>query len=106
MASAAKAAKYPVTFWRSWPAQITIKRPEIPLQAADQFGIRMFETNPDFVFTVTRDSEPVPLERTQGANPSGGAPEGFVPQGASARVGRGFQSGPGGRPAVQNPSHL
>src|SRR6201984_1042020 len=47
--------KYPGAFWRGWPAQITAKRPEIPLQTAEQFTIRMFETNPDFVFTVTRD---------------------------------------------------
>ena len=31
------------------------KRPEISLQTTDQFVTRMFETNPDFVFTVTRD---------------------------------------------------
>ena len=47
--------KYPGAFWKGWPAQINAKRPEIPLQAAEQFTIRMFETNPDFVFTVTRD---------------------------------------------------
>src|SRR5262252_1532140 len=47
--------KYPGAFWKGWPAQINAKRPEIPLQAADQFTIKMFETNPDFVFTVTRD---------------------------------------------------
>ena len=48
-------AKYPGAFWKGWPAQINAKRPEIPLQTAEQFTIRMFETNPDFVFTVTRD---------------------------------------------------
>jgi len=47
--------KYPGAFWKGWPAQINAKRPEIPLQTAEQFTIRMFETNPDFVFTVTRD---------------------------------------------------
>jgi pimeloyl-ACP methyl ester carboxylesterase len=47
--------KYPGAFWRGWPAQITAKRPEIPLRQAEQFTIRMFETNPDFVFTVTRE---------------------------------------------------
>ena len=31
------------------------KRPDISLQTTDQFVTRMFETNPDFVFTVTRD---------------------------------------------------
>jgi len=47
--------KYPGAFWKGWPAQINAKRPEIPVQTAEQFTIRMFETNPDFVFTVTRD---------------------------------------------------
>jgi len=47
--------KYPGTFWKGWPAQINAKRPEIPTQTAEQFTTRMFETNPDFVFTVTRD---------------------------------------------------
>jgi len=47
--------KYPGAFWKGWPAQINAKRPEITLQTAEQFTIRMFETNPDFVFTVTRD---------------------------------------------------
>jgi pimeloyl-ACP methyl ester carboxylesterase len=46
---------YPGTFWKGWPSQITAKRPEIPKQTAEQFVTRMFETNPDFVFTVTRD---------------------------------------------------
>jgi len=47
--------KYQGAFWSGWPAQITAKRPEITIQAADQFVTRMFETNPDFLFTVTRD---------------------------------------------------
>jgi len=47
--------KYPGTFWKGWPAQINAKRPEIPTQTAEQFTTNMFETNPDFVFTVTRD---------------------------------------------------
>jgi pimeloyl-ACP methyl ester carboxylesterase len=47
--------KYQGAFWSGWPAQITAKRPEITMQAADQFVTKMFETNPDFLFTVTRD---------------------------------------------------
>jgi uncharacterized short protein YbdD (DUF466 family) len=47
--------KYPGTFWKSWGAALTAKRPEITIQTADQFVTKMFETNPDFVFTVTRD---------------------------------------------------
>jgi pimeloyl-ACP methyl ester carboxylesterase len=46
---------YAGAFWKGWPAQITAKRPDIQLQTAEQFVVRMFETNPDFVFTVTRD---------------------------------------------------
>jgi pimeloyl-ACP methyl ester carboxylesterase len=46
---------YPGVFWKGWPAQISAKRPEIAKQTADRFVTRMFETNPDFVFTVTRD---------------------------------------------------
>jgi pimeloyl-ACP methyl ester carboxylesterase len=48
-------AKYPGVFWKTWPAQIAGKRPDIPVQTAEQFVARMFETDPDFVFTVTRD---------------------------------------------------
>ena len=47
--------KYPGTFWKGWPAQINTKRSEIPIQTATQFTTNMFESNPDFVFTVTRD---------------------------------------------------
>ena len=47
--------KYPGSFWAGWPGQVTAKWPEITMQTADQFVTRMFETNPDFVFTVTRD---------------------------------------------------
>jgi pimeloyl-ACP methyl ester carboxylesterase len=46
---------YSGTFWKSWPATITAKRPEITMQTAEQFVTKMFETNADFVFTVTRD---------------------------------------------------
>ncbi len=46
---------YPGAFWKGWPAQITAKRPEVPRQTAEQFVTRMFETDPDFMFTVTRD---------------------------------------------------
>jgi pimeloyl-ACP methyl ester carboxylesterase len=47
--------KYPGAFWKGWPAQIHAKRPEIPIETAERFTTSMFETNPDFVFTVTRD---------------------------------------------------
>ena len=47
--------KYPGAFWTTWGPALNAKRPEITLQMADQFVTRMFETDPDFVFTVTRD---------------------------------------------------
>ena len=47
--------EYPGVFWKGWPAQIAAKRSEVQRETAEQFVIRMFETNPDFVFTVTRD---------------------------------------------------
>lgn len=47
--------KYPGTFWKGWPAQISAKRPEIATATAEQFTTNMFETNGDFVFTVKRD---------------------------------------------------
>jgi pimeloyl-ACP methyl ester carboxylesterase len=47
--------KYPGAFWTSWGPALIAKRPEIAMQTADQFVTKMFETNPDFVFTVTRD---------------------------------------------------
>jgi len=47
--------KYPGVFWRTWGASLTAQRPEITLPMTDKFVTGMFETNPDFVFTVTRD---------------------------------------------------
>jgi pimeloyl-ACP methyl ester carboxylesterase len=47
--------KYPGAFWNSWVPAITAQRPEITMPIAGEFVTRMFETNPDFVFTVTRD---------------------------------------------------
>src|SRR5262247_904986 len=47
--------KFAGSFWATWPGLVTAKWPEITMQTADQFVTRMFETNPDFVFSVTRD---------------------------------------------------
>src|SRR5678816_1143850 len=47
--------KYPGAFWKGWPAQIVAKRPDLGTEMAEQFVIRMFETDADFVFTVSRD---------------------------------------------------
>jgi hypothetical protein len=46
---------YSGAFWKNWGATLIAKRPEITLQTTDQFVTRMFETDPDFVFTVSRD---------------------------------------------------
>ena len=46
---------YAGTFWKSWGATLIAKRPEIAIPTTDKFVTKMFETNPDFVFTVTRD---------------------------------------------------
>jgi pimeloyl-ACP methyl ester carboxylesterase len=47
--------KYPGTFWKTWGPALTAQRPEITMTTTDRFVVRMFETDPDFVFTVTRD---------------------------------------------------
>jgi len=47
--------KFAGSFWATWPGLVTAKWPEITMQTADQFITKMFETNPDFVFSVTRD---------------------------------------------------
>jgi pimeloyl-ACP methyl ester carboxylesterase len=47
--------KYPGTFWKTWGPALTAQRPEITMTTTDRFVARMFETDPDFVFTVTRD---------------------------------------------------
>jgi pimeloyl-ACP methyl ester carboxylesterase len=46
---------YSGRFWTTWGATLIAKRPEITLETTDRFVRRMFETSPDFVFTVTRD---------------------------------------------------
>ena len=40
---------------RSWGAALVERRPEITTAMTDRFLTGMFRTNPDFVFTVTRD---------------------------------------------------
>ena len=44
--------KYPGVFWRTWGTALTAQRPEITMPMTDKFVSRMFETDPDFVFTV------------------------------------------------------
>jgi pimeloyl-ACP methyl ester carboxylesterase len=40
---------------KSWGPELTKRRPDITMEAVDKFLTRMYRTNPDFVFTVTRD---------------------------------------------------
>lgn len=46
---------YSGRFWATWGATLIEKRPEITKETTDRFVRKMFETSPDFVFTVTRD---------------------------------------------------
>jgi pimeloyl-ACP methyl ester carboxylesterase len=47
--------KYPGVFWKTWGPALIAKRSQITMPTVDQFVTKMFETDPDFVFTVTRD---------------------------------------------------
>ena len=38
-----------------WGPQLVKRRPEITMETVDKFLTKMYRTNPDFVFTVTRD---------------------------------------------------
>src|SRR5258707_10205115 len=40
---------------KGWGPALSARRPEITMAMVDQFLTRMYRTNPDFVFTVTRD---------------------------------------------------
>jgi pimeloyl-ACP methyl ester carboxylesterase len=40
---------------RDWGPPLTKKRPEITMATVEKFLTKMYRTNPDFVFTVTRD---------------------------------------------------
>jgi pimeloyl-ACP methyl ester carboxylesterase len=48
-------AKYPGVFWKTWGPALVAQRPELTLQTVDTFVTKMFESDADFVFTVTRD---------------------------------------------------
>ena len=39
----------------AWGPELVKRRPEITMEMVDKFLTRMYRTNPDFVFTVTRD---------------------------------------------------
>ena len=40
---------------KGWALELTKRRPDITMEMAEKFLTRMYRTNPDFVFTVTRD---------------------------------------------------
>jgi len=40
---------------KGWGPDLVKRRPEITMETVDKFLTRMYRTNPDFVFTVTRD---------------------------------------------------
>jgi len=40
---------------KAWGPELVKRRPEITMEMVDKFLTRMYRTNPDFVFTVTRD---------------------------------------------------
>jgi pimeloyl-ACP methyl ester carboxylesterase len=40
---------------KTWGPALTARRPDIAMDTVDKFLTRMYRTNPDFVFTVTRD---------------------------------------------------
>jgi pimeloyl-ACP methyl ester carboxylesterase len=41
---------------KTWGPELTKRRPDITMETVDKFLTRMYRTNPDFVFTVTRES--------------------------------------------------
>jgi len=40
---------------KGWAPALTTRRPEITMEMAEKFLTKMYRSNPDFVFTVTRD---------------------------------------------------
>jgi pimeloyl-ACP methyl ester carboxylesterase len=40
---------------KGWAPELVKRRPDITMEMAEKFLTRMYRTNPDFVFTVTRD---------------------------------------------------
>jgi pimeloyl-ACP methyl ester carboxylesterase len=40
---------------KGWAPELTKSRPDITMEMAEKFLTRMYRSNPDFVFTVTRD---------------------------------------------------
>jgi len=43
------------TNMKSWGPELVKRRPDIKMEMVDKFLTKMYRSNPDFVFTVTRD---------------------------------------------------
>src|SRR5579862_9352617 len=43
------------TNMKGWAPELVKRRPDITMETCDKFVTKMYRTNPDFVFTVTRD---------------------------------------------------
>ena len=43
------------TNMKGWGPALTARRPDVTMEMVDKFLTKMYRTNPDFVFTVTRD---------------------------------------------------
>jgi pimeloyl-ACP methyl ester carboxylesterase len=43
------------TNMKGWGPELVKRRPDVTMETVDKFLTRMYRTNPDFVFTVTRD---------------------------------------------------
>ncbi len=43
------------TNMKGWAPELVKRRPDITMETVDKFVTKMYRTNPDFVFTVTRD---------------------------------------------------
>jgi hypothetical protein len=54
-APAGKARPFLRNNTKGWGAELTKRRPEITRETIDKFLTKMYRSNPDFVFTVTRD---------------------------------------------------
>jgi len=95
---------------KGWGPELVKRRPDITMEQVEKFLTRMYRTNPDFVFTVTRDfvrncrtpggcdggrdasaerrGEHVPVEGTEGADSARGAADPLLPPRTPARRGR------------------
>jgi len=97
-----------------WGPELCARRPDVTMAMVEAFLSRMYRTNPDFVFTVTRDF--VRTCRTADTGPAGRRPGAPVRRGHGIRASRAERPGepvslegaqgldpPGGAPRAQLP---